>query len=638
MFNNFYLKKNKREIEPEEILLDKRLTMKLETPIKNRGFFVIFSVSLLILGLFLARAFWLQIKNGDYYALKSNKNNIRFYPSRPPRGIIYDINRKALAYNVPDFALSVIPADLPKSKDELKKWSNQLAKVLGKNNSETEDFVDSFNKNSTEPVLLAPNLNRDTLVKLETKMLKLPGVFINKETKRDYAEGTYFSHLIGYVGKVSSGDLKIDSYYSPSALIGKAGLESQYEKELRGKAGKIAVAVDSENNVLKTLAAKDPLPGNNLILSIDWELQKILTDALNLKIKETNSNGAAAVVLNVNTGEIMSLISLPSFDNNIFANSLSVKDYQNIAKNKYWSEFNRAIGGAYSSGSTIKPFIAVAALAENIISPETKIDDTLGYIRIPNQYNPDIVYTYRDWKAHGFVDMRRAIAVSADVYFYAIGGGYKNIKGLGIDRIKKYLNIFGFGSNLGIDLPGETPGLIPDPSWKKSVKNEGWFTGDTYNVSIGQGDVLVTPLQMASAIAAIANNGTLWKPRIVSEITNSNSQVIKKFMPEMIKGDFIDVKNLEIVREGMRGAVTEGSAWRLKSLPLSVAGKTGTAQVTNTFKKTNAWFTGFAPYEKPEISLAIVIEGAGEGSAAAVPVAKEVFEWYYNKNYVNMNK
>ena len=631
MFKNSYLKKNKSEIEPEEILLDRKLAMKLETPLKNNGFLIIFTVSILILGLFWSRAFWLQIKNGDYYASRSNKNSIRFYHSRPPRGIIYDVNHQAITANSPDFSLLIIPADLPKSVDELNKWIGQLAKIIKKDDSEIENFIKNLNKNSTEPALFKSNLDREILMSLETKSTVLPAIFINKETRRDYNDGGYFSHVVGYVGRVSSGDLNNDSYYGVLDFIGKDGLEAQYEKELRGLPGKIAVSVNSENAILKTLIAKEAMPGNNLELSIDGDLQKLLTNAINDKMIQTNSTAAAAVVLNVKSGEIIALVSLPSFDFNS-------QTYGEIIKDKNKPLFNRAISGFYPAGSTIKPFVASAALAENIIDPNSKIDDTLGYIKIENQYDPDIVYTYRDWKSHGFVDMRLAIAVSANVYFYVIGGGYKNIKGLGIDRIKKYLNIFGFGSNLGIDLPGESSGLIPDPSWKKSVKNEGWFTGDTYNVSIGQGDTIITPLQLASAIGAIANGGTLWRPKLVLKITDNSNNIIREFKPEPIKTNIVDESKLKVVREGLRGAVTEGSAYLLNDLPIKVAGKTGTAQVTNTFRKTNAWFTGFAPYDNPEIALAIIVEGAGEGSTAAVPVAKEVFYWYYNKNYDKLNK
>lgn len=625
--------KNQSEIEPEEILLDNKTDSKLEIPLERKGALVVFVMSILILTLLLGRAFWLEMIRGDYYSVKSTQNNVRFYNNRAPRGIIYDRNNKALTDNVPSYNLLVIPADLPKDQQSLGDWTEKLSGILKKGKSELLDFVKTLNKNSAEPTLLAWNLNRETLIELETRAPDFSGIFINKETMRSYVDGPYFSHLLGYLRKVSGSDLRADSNYSPLDFIGKTGLEAQYEKELKGRSGKVAVSVNSENTVLKILVAEEALIGNNLVLSVDSDLQKVLADALKIKVAETGSSGAAAVAIDARSGEILALVSLPNFNNNIFSNNLSETSYQNVANNRNWSEFNRAISGAYPSGSTIKPFIAAAALSEKTISPDTKIDDTLGYIQIPNQYNPDVIYTYRDWKAHGWVDMRRALAVSADVYFYEIGGGYKNIRGLGIDRIKKYLNLFGFGSNSGIDLLGEKAGLIPDPAWKKAVKKESWFTGDTYNVSIGQGDLLVTPLQMAEGIAAIANGGTLWKPKIVSKITDQDGNTLKEFKPEILRNDFISKNDLRIVREGLRGAVTDGSAWALNDLPIKVAGKTGTAQVTNTFKKTNAWFTGFAPYDNPEIALAIVIEGAGEGSTAAVPVAKEVFNWYYNQNY-----
>ena len=371
------------------------------------------------------------------------------------------------------------------------------------------------------------NLNQAALIELEAHLPELPGLFIDKKTKRDYFEGPYFAHLIGYTGKISSNDLKNDSYYSLLDFIGKDGLEAQYEKELRGVSGKIAVSVNSDNAVLKTLTAEEAQPGSDLILNIDHDLQKLVTDALIFKMAQTSAPGAAAVVLNVKSGEILSLVSLPNFDNNIFNNNLASKSYQELINNKNRPLFNRVISGFYPAGSTIKPFLALAALVENIIDPNYKIDDTLGYITIQNEYDPAILYTFRDWRPHGFVDMRRALAVSANVYFYTIGGGYKNIKGLGIDRIEKYLRIFGFGSPLGIDLPGETSGLVPNPDWKKKYRNENWFTGDTYNVSIGQGDVIITPLQLATAMAAIANGGTLWRPRLVSKITDSNNNIVK---------------------------------------------------------------------------------------------------------------
>ena len=279
-------------------------------------------------------------------------------------------------------------------------------------------------------------------------------------------------------------------------------------------------------------------------------------------------------------------------------------------------------------------------MVEKTIDPSYKVDDTLGYISIPNEYNPEVTYIYRDWQPHGFVDMRRALAVSANVYFYTIGGGYKNIKGLGINKIEKYLKLFGFGASLGIDLPGETGGLVPNPDWKMKTRQENWFTGDTYNVSIGQGDIKVTPLQLAAAMAAVANGGTLWQPKLVSKITDSDNNTVKEFEPQAVKTSLIGQENLQIVREGLRQAVTEadGSAYFLKDLPIKVAGKTGTAQVYSDFSKINALFTGFAPYDDPQIALAIIIEGSGRGITSALPAAKDVFEWYYNKNYDKLEK
>lgn len=624
MFKKFF-RKNRVEIEPEEILLDKKAAAKLEIPIKMSGIFVIFTIAIIIFALFLARAFWLQIWQGDYYALKASENSVRLYYNQAPRGIIYDRNNRVLTLNVPNFNLLIIPADLPKKKEDLDNWTRQISKILKKDNIEIADFIKNLNKNSTEPVSLDLNLDQATLIELETHLPSLPGFFISQETKRNYPEGPYFSHLIGYTSLLD--------------FIGKDGLEAQYEKELKGAPGKIAISVNSNNTVLKTLVAKEAQPGNNLILNIDGDLQKLLTDAIYAKMVQTNAPGAAAVVLDVKSGKILSLVSLPNFDNNIFNNNLGNETYQELINNKNSPFLNRVISGFYPAGSTIKPFIASAALAENTIDPNYKIDDTLGYITVPNEYNPEITYIYHDWRPQGFVDMRRALAVSANVYFYEIGGGYKNVKGLGIDRIEKYLKLFGFGPPLGIDLPGEIGGLIPNPAWKKAVKHEDWYTGDTYNVSIGQGDVIITPLQLATAIAAVANGGTLWQPKLVSKIIDSNNNTLEEFKPEAIRTNLVDNDKLEIVREGLRDAVTEGSVWFLNDLPIKVAGKTGTAQIySNLNKKTNAWFTGFAPYEDPQIALAIIIEGAGEGSTAAVPVAKEVFQWYYNQNYDKLNK
>ncbi|MDP2910057.1 MAG: penicillin-binding transpeptidase domain-containing protein, partial [bacterium] len=296
--------------------------------------------------------------------------------------------------------------------------------------------------------------------------------------------------------------------------------------------------------------------------------------------------------------------------------------------------FNRAISGLYPSGSTIKPIIATAALEEKTISPSKKIND-IGYIEIKNKYDPNIVYRRHGIQPHGWVDMRQAIAVSSNIYFYTVGGGYKDQAGLGPTRIKKYLELFGWGSKTRIDLPGEADGFIPSPEWKKQVKKEIWWDGDTYNMSIGQGDILTTPIQMASSFAAIANGGTLYKPQVVKEIVNENKDVVEEIKPEIMNSDFVEPNSLKVVREGMRMAVTaedapHASSYSLNFLPVSAAAKTGTAETPGKNVYHN-WITVFAPYDNPEIVLTVMLENVPGVQAAALPVARDILQWYFTK-------
>ncbi len=311
-------------------------------------------------------------------------------------------------------------------------------------------------------------------------------------------------------------------------------------------------------------------------------------------------------------------MSFPNFDNNEFIKGLSPESFDKIIQDKNEPLLNRAIAGQYPSGSTIKPLIAAAALEEGIISPDKQLNCP-GQLTLKDKYNPNIFWTFPDWKAHGPVNMNKAIAESCNVYFYTIGGGYGDIEGLGIEKIAKYLKLFGWGQALGIDLPGEMTGLVPSPLWKEETKDEEWYIGDTYNVSIGQGDIGVTPLQLAIATAAIANNGKVFQPQLTE-----NSE------PNIIRQGFIEEDFLEVVKRGMREAVISGSAKALYDLPVKAAGKTGTAQVSKT-KAPHSWFTVFAPYDNPEIVLTILIENGGEGSVTALPVAKEVLSWWFSK-------
>jgi penicillin-binding protein 2 len=319
------------------------------------------------------------------------------------------------------------------------------------------------------------------------------------------------------------------------------------------------------------------------------------------------------------------MVSIPSYDNNKFSQGIKAEDYEAILNDEENPMLNRAISGIYPSGSIIKPVIAAAGLDQGVISEDTTINDP-GEIKIGE-------WVFPDWKNHGIVDVKKAIAVSCNVFFYAIGGGWENIKGLGVDLIDQYLDRFGFGKTSGIELTGEAEGNIPTPEWKEEVKGEPWYLGDTYHLAIGQGDFLVTPLQMANALVGIANGGTLYKPHFVSKVIDPEGNTVKEFDAEVLSDSLVDNDySIEVVRQGMRQSVDSdtGSSRQLQDLPVSAGGKTGTAQYdASDLERYHAWFTAFAPYDNPEIAIVVLVEKGGEGNEVAEPVANEILKYYF---------
>ncbi len=491
-------------------------------------------------------------------------------------------------------------------------------------------------------MVLAKNIERSAALILESLIKDWPGWRLEKNPCRQYIAASYFSHILGYIGQVSSVDLEEYPDYSLDDHIGKIGLELQYESLLRGQPGQEQIEVDFSGKTQSLLATKPAQSGQGLVLHIDMELQKKVYQSLEKMLEQLGlKKGAAAVAMDPQNGGILALVSLPSFDNNLFAQGISQADLAVLKNNSEKPFLNRALAGQYPPGSTVKPLIAAAALEEAIIKPEQQIN-CQGGLSIAHQYESQIIYHYPDWKTHGLTDIIKAIAQSCNVFFYTIGGGYDQIDGLGVNRIKKYLQYFGLGQASQIDLPHEEIGLIPDQEWKKETKpNEDWYLGDTYHLAIGQGDILVTPLQLTSAIASLANNGTLYQPQLVAQIIDSNSgpeqtrygtgkDIVEDIPAKVIRQEFIKPENIKTVQEGMRQAVLTGSARALAGLAVKVAGKTGTAQF-GASGETHAWFVGYAPYEKPQIVLTILIEGGGSGDRVAVPVAKEVLEWYFKQ-------
>ena len=452
-----------------------------------------------------------------------------------------------------------------------------------------------------------------------------------KDFLRYYPESFYFSPILGYIREASQEEIENDpNYYQLGDWIGKNGLEKTYEKYLRGEKGVREKIIDAKGEILSDELKSEPVQGNNLILNINAKLQKKLYDEMK---KMAGNKNAAAIALNPKDGSVLALVSLPSDDNNVYSQKLSEKEVARLEREKKINNPNWVLSGLFPSGSTIKPLIAAAALQEKIVTPQTQIN-CQGRVVIPNPWSPSSPSIKKDWTIHGITNLNRAIAQSCNVYFFTVGGGYGNIEGLGISRIKKYLDLFYIEEELKIDIPGESVGFVPTPQWfkeKKSTKEKRqWSIADVYDVSIGQGYFFTTPLHLAVALSSIANGGKIYQPQIVNKIVNLAGETILDIKSKVLRENFIQEENIESVRKAMRECVLSGSCRQLASLPVSSGGKTGTAEAPGD-KEPHAWFASFAPYENPEIFLLVMIEYGGGGEKVAVPIAKEVLKWYFTK-------
>lgn len=574
----------------------------------------------LAMTVFICRLAYLQISEGGKNYALAEGNRLRDELIVAPRGLIFDKNGVQLVKNVPSFAIAYRISELPK-KSERAALYEQIAKALETDASSVESRINTGIK--SDSVTLVEGLDRDRALSYELRLSSFNGVEVVKLPVREYVNIASVGHLLGYVGKITAEEQKARPNLLKSAVVGKVGLEKYYDDTLQGIPGIETVEVDSQNRVIRTVGTQASQVGSSLILGLDSELQKVAAQALSDSIVKNGATSGSAVVMNVKTGDILAMVSVPDFDANVFSNSSKQVERQAVLNDALSPMMNRAISGQYPSGSTIKPIVASAGLAEKVITASTKLDTSEGKISIGQ-------WTFPDWKTHGTTDVKQAIAESNNIFFYSVGGGYKNITGLGADKLSYYLKKFGFGSKTGIDLPGEQDGLVPTPEWKKKIKNESWYVGDTYHLAIGQGDLLVTPLQLTNAIAAIANGGILYQPRLVTKIVSNDGQDQKVVSSKVIANNVVSDDYLRVVREGMRQTVTNGSGRAMSSLPVEVAAKTGTAQFDVEKLKTHSWFTAFAPYGNPEIALSVIVEGGGEGYSVAEPVAKNIIEKYFN--------
>ena len=591
---------------------------------KIRIFAILVVVSFLCLWM---RIWYLQILKWQYLTGLSENNRVRMVTLPASRGMIKDRNGETLVSIRPAFNLYLTPEDARNLDSSLEKLAQRISldqEKLKKKIAQTKSFKE---------VLIKGDIPREEVAFVEENNMSLPGIRIRAEPLRNYVFNNLASHTLGYLGEISKASLERlkDPAYRQGDFVGKNGLENIYESLLRGKKGYKEVEVDVSGRELKTLRKLSPESGNNLILTLDVKIQEEL-EKLMTETAEQNMNGSV-VVMKVQTGEIIAITSKPSFDPNKFAAGISPKNWRDLVTDEWHPLQNRSIHGQYPPGSTYKIVTAIAGLGEGVIKPDTSIFCP-GHFKLGRG-------RYRCWKksGHGFMNLHDALVQSCDVYFYTIGHR------LGIDTIAKYAKRFGLGRSTRLGLSREKKGLVPTTQWKLLNKKEPWQLGETISASIGQGFNLVTPIQQVIMMAAVANRGILLKPYLVKRIEGPEGQLRQEFFPEIIGQIGVDPDHLEQVRMALRdvvnGARGTGKKSRLKNI--IVSGKTGTAQVVRMKSdeelekgeaipvkyRDHAWFVAFAPYEKPVLAVAIIVEHGGHGGATAGPIAGKIFKKYF---------
>ena len=602
-----------------------------ETRLIRRRLLVSATIVLVLMSIVLGRLYVLQVVEHDHFATLSNSNRVRLKALPPTRGLIYDRNGIELANNRPSYRLEVIREEV----DDMDAILLQLQDYVAITDYEIQKFkLASQRRRPFESVPLLLNLSDDELARLAVNMHKFQGVEINARLTRNYPLGKHAVHALGYVGRIDDNDLdKLDeASYSGTSYIGKRGLEKFYENELHGAVGYQRVEVNATGRTIRVLDQDPPLSGHNLYLTIDSRLQQLAEDSF-------KDERGSVVAIDPTNGEVLAMVSMPSFDPNLFVNGISFKDYAELRDSSRRPLFNRALTGQYPPGSTTKPFYGFAGLEENVVHAQSKVFCN-GHYLLPNDD-----HKYRDWKkeGHGKMDMDGAITQSCDVYFYDLAYS------LGIDRLSSFMKQFGFGSLTGIDSTSEQPGLMPSREWKRRAKNQPWYPGETLITGIGQGAVLATPLQLANATAAIAMKGVRYVPHLVKSIDAPDFSAQTVITPQ-VAGEYKIKKQLnwEHIIKGMKNVVhgVRGTAHRSIGIdaPYKIAGKTGTAQVftvaqdeeyeeKDVIKKLrdHALFVGFAPIDNPKIAIAVIVENGGHGSSVAAPIARKMMDAYLLK-------
>lgn len=595
----------------------------------NRLFLMLFLLCILIIVLF-SRLLFLQVNKHTYYTTLSTQNQVSILPLAPTRGLIYDRHGILLAANKPVFSLELIPAKL---SVHLTKLLPQLKTIITLSDSDINDFYKLAKQSSRyDPIPLKIKLTNQEVAQFYVNQFRFPGVFIKAELLRFYPLGESASHIMGYVGQISETDKNLldPVNYRGTHYVGKLGIEFFYEQLLHGKVGFQQAETDASGRIVRILQEQAPIAGNNLYLTIDANLQTTAEEAL-------GTAKGAIVALNPQNGDILALVSHPTYNNNLFVQGIPHHTYEAFQKSPDHPLYNRALRGQYALASTIKPYLLLHALNNGTIDLNYQIDDP-GYYTLKNSK-----HIYHDWKKHGKVDIYRAIVVSCDTFFYGLA------QQLGIESIADILHQFGFGSLTGIDLAGELAGLIPTPEWKKHTYQKSWYPGDTLSAGIGQGYLLATPLQMAYATAMLAMRGNSYQPHLLLKAETHGEAPLNFIPSEHTLSTPIKPLYWQTVIHSMEGVIKDPAGtggYRFgRDAPYRIAGKTGTAQkislekfkiyqnkIPNAFKD-DTLFIAFAPVEDPQIAIAVVAENNPE----APRIARKIIDHYLKKQPLMQN-
>jgi len=617
------------------IALDQRVGGSSDTDIQQRVPWIAAFI-LAVFALFFGRLFQLQVIQTDDLRIRSLHNSVRTLRVEAPRGDIVDRDGRIIATTRPAFGVQLIPHDVRHPDVVIP----ALAQLIDRDPGELRAQIGTpRGRLRFQPIRLAGDLSDDQYAGVESHLFALPGIVSDKRPRRHYVGGDLAAHVLGYIGEIHGAQLESGAFadYQQGEVIGQAGIESVEQDALRGRAGGVNQIVDVAGRVVGDIDKIDPVPGGSVQLTIDLDLQRAAEGAFVPEDPAEHARVGAVVALDVHSGDVLAMVSKPSFDPNAFAGGIEAAYWRQLNTDKWKPIQNRAISGQYPPGSTYKAIVAAAGLEAGLIDPNRRVFCP-GFFRLGNR-------TYKCWKheGHGSVDLHRALVESCDVYFYTVG------RDLGVDRLFEFANGFNLSRLTGITLPHEMTGLIPTSSWKEKRFKEPWMAGETISASIGQGFDLVTPLQLAVAYGAIANGGALVKPRLVLRVADEDGRLVD--VPAPAAAGRVPVRRayLDLVRSGLEGVVEEphGTGARARVPGVRVAGKTGTAQVVGLKHTENvdddnvapelrdhAWFVGFAPAEAPEIVVAALVEHGGHGGSAAAPVVQKVLARYFEKRAV----